>query len=69
MVTELLHEGDLHHALFQSDRMVTESKKLAVLMGIAQGLEYLHRKHIVHADVKVVASPQPRCCAKCIVVV
>ena len=53
MVTELLHGGDLHAALFRdSSRVLTLPESLFIVIEIAQGIEYLHRKNIVHADIK-----------------
>ncbi len=48
---ELCNQGDLINYL-QGGEVVTANEKLKLMLDIAEGVEYLHSKNVVHRDIK-----------------
>jgi serine/threonine protein kinase len=44
-------EGTLHKAI-NSKPLVVQEKKISIALDIAKGMEYLHKLHIWHRDLK-----------------
>lgn len=51
-VTEFMVNGSLKQFLQKKDRTIDRRKRLIIAMDAAFGMEYLHRKNIVHFDLK-----------------
>ncbi|WOK94057.1 hypothetical protein Cni_G02759 [Canna indica] len=51
-VTEFMVNGSLKQFLQKKDRTIDRRKRLMIAMDVAFGMEYLHRKNIVHFDLK-----------------
>eukprot|EP00250_Pteridium_aquilinum_P019241 c24360_g1_i1 orf=593-3931(+) len=51
-VTEFMVNGSLKQALQKKDRALNRRKRLLIAMDAAFGMEYLHKKNVVHFDLK-----------------
>ncbi|XP_022921919.1 uncharacterized protein LOC111430035 [Cucurbita moschata] len=51
-VTEYMVNGSLRNALLKNEKSLDKRKRLLIAMDVAFGMEYLHRKNIVHFDLK-----------------
>ncbi|KAH7277634.1 hypothetical protein KP509_39G060100 [Ceratopteris richardii] len=51
-VTEYMVNGSLKQALQTKDRLLDRRKRLIIAMDAAFGMEYLHKKNVVHFDLK-----------------
>lgn len=51
-VTEFMVNGSLKQALQKKDRILDRRKRLLIAMDAAFGMEYLHKKNVVHFDLK-----------------
>ncbi|KAI5058650.1 hypothetical protein GOP47_0026820 [Adiantum capillus-veneris] len=51
-VTEYMVNGSLKQALQKKDRILDRRKRLIIAMDAAFGMEYLHKKNVVHFDLK-----------------
>ncbi|XP_038876910.1 uncharacterized protein LOC120069261 isoform X1 [Benincasa hispida] len=51
-VTEYMVNGSLRNALLKNERSLDKRKRVLIAMDAAFGMEYLHRKNIVHFDLK-----------------
>ncbi|MCO5579682.1 hypothetical protein L7F22_033540 [Adiantum nelumboides] len=51
-VTEYMVNGSLKQALQKKDRIIDRHKRLIIAMDAAFGMEYLHKKNVVHFDLK-----------------
>ncbi|TYK03642.1 PB1 domain-containing protein/Pkinase_Tyr domain-containing protein [Cucumis melo var. makuwa] len=51
-VTEYMVNGSLRNALLKNEKSLDKRKRLLIAMDAAFGMEYLHRKNIVHFDLK-----------------
>ena len=52
LVMELATDGSLAVFLRKNGKNLDLKQKLQIITGIAQGLNYLHTKHVVHRDIK-----------------
>eukprot|EP00835_Amoeboradix_gromovi_P002609 NODE_151_length_17042_cov_0.275925.p7 type:complete len:185 gc:universal NODE_151_length_17042_cov_0.275925:15565-15011(-) len=53
IVTEYISNMSLHHWLYiDEDFKEIESRKPKIILGIARGLEYMHRNEMTHNDIK-----------------
>ncbi len=52
MITEYLEEGSLFDHLHKKKTKFNEERKLLILEDIALGMSYLHKKNVLHCDLK-----------------
>ncbi|OGT07786.1 MAG: hypothetical protein A2X78_02935 [Gammaproteobacteria bacterium GWE2_37_16] len=52
LAMEFTPEGSLDVFLRKNGKSLDLKQKLQIIMGIAQGLNYLHTRHVVHRDIK-----------------
>lgn len=52
MVMEYMPKGSLNQLLHDLSQELTEERKWAIAIGVAEGLTYLHSKNILHKDLK-----------------
>lgn len=51
IITEYIHNGSLFDAL-QNKISLTSANKYIILLGIAEGMRYLHSQNIIHGNLK-----------------
>ena len=52
VMMELCDKGDLTSYIEAQSTKITDTESLNIMLGIAQGVDYLHNKNVIHRDIK-----------------
>ena len=57
LVTELMHYGNLKQLVQKKGSNLTWKMRVRLLSGAAKGMAYLHKRNLIHRDLKVRTLP------------